>query len=92
MPISARRGARRQLRGAAQPPLLVLVVGETARADHFGLNGYRARHHARAGGARRAELAQRASCGTNTLASVPCMFSPLGKAGFEARKRRATRT
>ena len=26
------------------------------------------------------------SCGTNTLASVPCMFSPIGKAAFEARK------
>ena len=25
------------------------------------------------------------SCGTNTLASVPCMFSPLGKAAFEKR-------
>ena len=24
----------------ARPPLLVLVVGETARADHFSLNGY----------------------------------------------------
>ena len=26
------------------------------------------------------------SCGTNTLASVPCMFSPLGKDGYESRK------
>ena len=24
------------------------------------------------------------SCGTNTLASVPCMFSPLGKEGYES--------
>ncbi len=70
----------------ARPPLFVLVVGETARADHFALNGY-ARDTT-------PELAARGvlswsnvhSCGTNTLASVPCMFSPLGKAGFEARK------
>jgi lipid A ethanolaminephosphotransferase len=69
-----------------RPPLFVLVVGETARADHFGLNGY-ARNTT-------PELAARHvlnypnvhSCGTNTLASLPCMFSPLGKTDFEARK------
>ncbi|MEO8081554.1 MAG: sulfatase-like hydrolase/transferase [Caldimonas sp.] len=73
--------------GTAKPPLLVVVVGETARADHFGLNGYPrdttpelARssdvlsfHHVR-------------SCGTDTRASVPCMFSALGKEAFEKRK------
>jgi len=70
----------------ARPPLFVLVVGETARADHFALNGY-ARDTTPA-------LAQRGvlswtgvqSCGTSTLASLPCMFSPLGKAAFESRE------
>ncbi|RZI96266.1 MAG: phosphoethanolamine transferase, partial [Rubrivivax sp.] len=69
-----------------KPPLFVLVVGETARGDHFGLNGYGrdttpvlkshgvySWHHAQ-------------SCGTSTAASVPCMFSHMGKQGFEARK------
>ncbi|MEH3085952.1 MAG: phosphoethanolamine--lipid A transferase [Xylophilus ampelinus] len=71
---------------ASRPPLFVLVVGETARADHFGLNGYPRDTTP--------ELAARdvdsfrdvRSCGTNTLASVPCMFSPLGKQGYESRK------
>jgi len=71
---------------SARPPLLVLVVGETARSDHFALNGYPRDTTP--------ELAARGvlsfrnvwSCGTNTLASVPCMFSALGKAKFEARK------
>ncbi len=71
---------------ARKPPLLVLVVGETARSDHFGLNGYprnttpemEARHVISWRNVR--------SCGTNTLASVPCMFSHLGKEGFEGRK------
>ena len=71
---------------AHKPPLLVLVVGETARADHFGLNGYprnttpemEARHVISWRNVR--------SCGTNTLASLPCMFSHLGKEGFEGRK------
>jgi lipid A ethanolaminephosphotransferase len=70
----------------ARPPMFVVVVGETARADHFALNGY-ARDTT-------PELAKRGvlsyrdvhSCGTNTLASVPCMFSPLGKQGYESRK------
>lgn len=69
-----------------KPPLLLLVIGETARADHFSLNGY-----ARA---TNPELAQRnalsfrevSSCGTSTAASLPCMFSALGKTAFEARK------
>ncbi|MDM0104074.1 phosphoethanolamine--lipid A transferase [Variovorax sp. J22R24] len=72
--------------GQARPPLFVLVVGETARADHFGLNGY-ARNTTPELAARHV-LSYRdvRSCGTNTLASVPCMFSPLGKQEFEGRK------
>ncbi|WP_156362927.1 phosphoethanolamine transferase [Xylophilus sp. Leaf220] len=69
-----------------KPPLFVVVVGETARADHFALNGYPRDTTP--------ELARRGvtsftgvrSCGTNTLASVPCMFSSLGKVGYEGRK------
>ena len=86
LPMTA--GAALGATHAAQkkPLLLVLVVGETARADHFGLNGY--------GRNTTPELAKRdvinwsqvQSCGTSTLASLPCMFSPLGKQGFEARK------
>lgn len=63
----------------ARPRLLVLVVGETVRAQNWGLNGY----------ARQTtpELAQIGvinfpdmhSCGTSTEVSVPCMFSQLGR-------------
>ena len=28
-----------------RPPLLVLVLGETARSGNFGINGYARRHH-----------------------------------------------
>lgn len=86
LPMTA--GAALGATHAAQrkPLLLVLVLGETARADHFGLNGY--------GRNTTPELAARdvfnwphvQSCGTSTLASLPCMFSPLGRKGFEARK------
>lgn len=70
----------------ARPPMLVLVVGETARAANFSLNGY-ARPTT-------PELAREGvvsfrnawSCGTSTAASLPCMFSHLGREEFDGRK------
>lgn len=66
-------------------PLIVLVVGETARSDHFGVNGYArdttpqlARLSADAGWASYRNVE---SCGTNTAISLPCMFSHRGQAG-----------
>ena len=71
-----------------QAPLIVLVVGETARAANFGLGGY-----ARDTTPQLRALAQAGellyfpdvrSCGTNTQTSVPCMFSHLGRDAFGA--------
>lgn len=70
----------------AKPPLLVLVVGETTRADHFGLNGYPRNTNPELEARHVISWRQVHSCGTNTLASVPCMFSHLGKSGYEGRK------
>lgn len=67
--------------GKAQvkPTLFILVVGETARADHFGINGYSrdttpflAKHNL-------INFTNVGSCGTETAVSVPCMFSALGR-------------
>lgn len=67
-------------------PLMVLVVGETARAANIGLAGY-----ARDTTPRLKQLQDRgelvyfsdvSSCGTNTQVSVPCMFSDLGREGY----------
>lgn len=68
----------------ARPPLLVLVIGETARAQNFGLNGY-ARNTTPALARWQAQgdlvnFKQVLSCGTNTQVSVPCLFSPLTRA------------
>jgi len=86
VPITAGTALGASYAGQARPPLFVLVVGETARADHFGIDGY-ARDTTPELAARKV-LSWRDvhSCGTNTLASVPCMFSHLGKQGYEARK------
>lgn len=66
--------------------LVVVVVGETARADHWSLNGY--------GRMTNPMLAQQNvinfpnfwACGTSTSISVPCMFSRLGRAGVDSGK------
>lgn len=72
--------------GPDAAPLIVLVVGETARAANFGLQGYERDTTPRL----RALQAQGdlvyfsnvSSCGTNTQTSVPCMFSHLGRTDF----------
>ena len=72
--------------GQARPPLLVLVLGETGRSGNFGINGYARDTTPRLAARKDIASARNAwSCGTSTAASVPCMFSHLGRTGFEAR-------
>jgi lipid A ethanolaminephosphotransferase len=72
----------------ARTPLVVLVVGETARAANFSLGAYGRQTNPQleklrgAGGL--TYFTEVRSCGTNTQASVPCMFSHLGKQAYEA--------
>jgi lipid A ethanolaminephosphotransferase len=69
--------------GQRRPTLLVVVVGETARAQNFSLNGYERDTNP--------ELARRAvvsftdvtACGTSTEVSLPCMFSPYGRRHYD---------
>ncbi|MBU4422248.1 MAG: phosphoethanolamine--lipid A transferase [Gammaproteobacteria bacterium] len=73
--------------GQQKPPLLVLVLGETGRSVNFGLNGYERPTTPLLSARTDLATARNAwSCGTSTAASVPCMFSHLGRNGFEARK------
>jgi len=65
--------------------LLMLVVGETARADHFAINGYGRPTTPQIELLRFTSFSNVSSCGTSTATSLPCMFSALGKAGFESR-------
>jgi lipid A ethanolaminephosphotransferase len=69
----------------AKPPLLLFVVGETARAMNFSLNGYARPTNpelAKLPASQLFSLRQVTSCGTATAASLPCMFSPLGREAF----------
>lgn len=71
-----------RLARAEKPVLLVLFVGETARAQNFGLNG--SARDTTPDLAKRGVIAftETISCGTSTAVSVPCMFSGLGKAAY----------
>ncbi len=70
------------LAAAKKPVLMVLFMGETARAQNWGLNGYTRDTTP--------ELRQRgvinytdvSTCGTSTAVSLPCMYSNLTKAGY----------
>jgi lipid A ethanolaminephosphotransferase len=69
----------------SRPPLLVLVIGETARADHFSLNGYTRPTNPELATRNVVSFRDVTACGTNTAASLPCMFSALGRTAFESR-------
>ncbi|GGO81244.1 phosphoethanolamine transferase [Marinobacterium nitratireducens] len=64
---------------AKHPRLLVVVVGETARADNFSLNGYGRDTNPRLSQEAVIYFDQASSCGTSTAESLPCMFSLNGR-------------
>jgi len=66
--------------------LIILVVGEAARADHFSLNGYNRPTNPRLQRDDVISLTQMFSCGTSTAFSVPCMFSNFSREEFTERK------
>lgn len=65
-----------------RPLLVVLVVGETARADNFSLSGYHRPTNDALTGKPIICFSDVTSCGTDTATSIPCMFSGLGREGF----------
>ena len=66
---------------AHKPPLLVLVLGETARSQNFSLNGYARETNPELAQWPVVSFTQVSSCGTSTAESLPCMFSHLGRKG-----------
>lgn len=73
--------------GHKRRTVTVIVVGETARAANFSLNGYKRDTNPRL--ARETDLINFSnvqSCGTATAVSLPCLFSPLGRDHYDASK------
>jgi len=70
----------------SRPRLLVLVIGETARAQNWGLNGYVRQttpHLAQIGVINFPDVH---ACGSSTEVSLPCMFSALGRRNYDQRQ------
>jgi lipid A ethanolaminephosphotransferase len=63
--------------------LIILVVGETARADRFSLNGYTKTTNPELSKQNVVSLTNVSSCGTSTGESVPCMFSVMKRKHFD---------
>jgi len=63
--------------------LMILVIGETARADHFSLNGYQRDTNPELSKLSVVSFKNVSSCGTSTAVSVPCMFSSLKREHFD---------
>ncbi len=77
-----------RIQAAHKPSLLVIVVGESARASSFGLLSRASDPSAHDTTPELAKLpitlfTQTDSCGTNTATSVPCMFSNLGRKNYD---------
>mgnify|MGYP006149682341 CR=1 FL=1 len=66
-----------------KPRLVVLVVGETARAEQFSLNGYTKQTNPELSKLPVFSFSDVSSCGTATAHSVPCMFSNMGREHYE---------
>lgn len=67
--------------------LVVFVVGETARAENFSLNGYQTDTNPNL--EKQANIVSFSnfySCGTATAISVPCMFSKFGREEYSDEK------
>lgn len=62
--------------------LVIVVVGETARADRFSLNGYTRDTNPRLLKEKVISFTNFRACGTSTAVSVPCMFSLRGRDSY----------
>lgn len=70
-----------------KPVVMVMVLGETARAANWGLSGYaRQTTPELAAEAGVINFASVSSCGTDTETSLPCIFSPWGRRHYDEKK------
>lgn len=66
--------------------LVILVVGETARADHFSLNGYTRETNPYLRNKNVISFTNFWACGTSTAHSLPCLFSIYDHTQFDKTK------
>ncbi|WP_051219957.1 phosphoethanolamine transferase [Rheinheimera baltica] len=72
----------RLITGVGKPQLVIMVLGETVRADHLGINGYHRNTTPKLAQRKLLNVGAISSCGTATAVSVPCMFSYLNQQNY----------
>jgi len=83
----AAKGSLWAAAGSGQHTVTVIVVGETARAMNFSLNGYGRETNPRLAQVKElVNFNNVSSCGTATAVSVPCVFSDLTREGYSEDK------
>lgn len=83
----ARKG--KSWKNRSRRTLFVLVVGETARANNFGLYGYTKNTTPNLSAMTDiVRLDHVTSCGTDTAVSLPCLMSNLGRSGYKLKEAR----
>ncbi|MDV3470267.1 phosphoethanolamine--lipid A transferase [Stenotrophomonas sp. C3(2023)] len=80
----AEDATRPQAMAGQRPKLVIAVVGETARAQNFQLNGYpRATNPVLSQRSDVIAFQNVSSCGTATAISLPCMFSRMPRTQYD---------
>lgn len=78
----------------AKPKVMIVILGETARADHFSVNGYHRNTTPHldvlANQGKITSYTNGLSCGTATAISVPCMFSFMNSDNYDESARNSS--
>jgi lipid A ethanolaminephosphotransferase len=72
--------------GTTKPRVLIVVAGETARAQDFSLGGYERETNPELKKQGVVYFNNTSSCGTATAVSIPCLFSVYPRASYTHRK------
>ena len=70
---------------SAGKKVTIIIVGETARADRFGLNQYSRNTNPKLSQRKLINFQHTTSCGTSTATSLPCLFSYLERNKYNHR-------
>jgi lipid A ethanolaminephosphotransferase len=86
--VGASRGPR--LAGSGKRTLVIFVLGESARARSFSLNGYARETNPRLRQQDVVSFTRFDACATATAQAVPCVFASFGEKGFSYRRAEET--
>ena len=92
LPIGLDAAPGPRMAARSRPLVVVLVVGETARAANWGLNGYARQTTPELSQLPVLNFPDVTACGTNTEVSLPCMFAPVGRRDYDEARIRGSQS